>query len=371
MKVVFISTMRGWQWGGSEELWSQSAAALKSAGDEVVVCIPDWPKRARKVAELATLGIPIHTHSMGSHRSIIRRVWRKLTYDPKNAPRWFAQCRPDLVVISQGHNSGGFGWARICRDARIPYIVIVHCNSESWWFGDELNDALECYTSARKVFCVSERNLALLRLQLCDPIPDAEIVRNPFNVSCEPAPAWPGSTSGWKIACVARIDAAAKGHDLLLQTLASPIWRDRHVELNLFGSGPDEALLRKMAAALDLKNIRFRGHIPDVRKIWEENHILALPSRFEGLPLALVEAMWCARPAVVTDVGGNTELCVEGKTGFVAPAPTLEFFSSALERAWTMREMWHDMGQAARLLVEGRIPKDPVKAFCSRLRELA
>ena len=37
------------------------------------------------------------------------------------------------------------------------------------------------------------------------------------------------------------------------------------------------------------------------------NHLLVLPSRAEGTPIALVEAMICARPAVVTDVGGNVE----------------------------------------------------------------
>ena len=66
---------------------------------------------------------------------------------------------------------------------------------------------------------------------------------------------------------------------------------------------------------LQLKNVHFRGHVNDIRAIWEQNHLLVLPSRYEGLPLALVEAMWCGRPAVVTDVGGNAELCVGKRNG--------------------------------------------------------
>jgi len=95
--------------------------------------------------------------------------------------------------------------------------------------------------------------------------------------------------------------------------------------------------------------------------------MLVLPSRCEGLPLALVEAMWCSRPAVVTDVGGNAELCVDDETGFVAGAPTPGVFGQALERAWGRRHEWQFMGQQARRRAEELIPKDPVGDFCSQL----
>jgi glycosyltransferase involved in cell wall biosynthesis len=108
--------------------------------------------------------------------------------------------------------------------------------------------------------------------------------------------------------------------------------------------------------------------VANVRAIWEENHLLVLPSRYEGLPLALVEAMWCGRPAVVTDVGGNAEVCVDGETGFVAPAATLSSFSQAMQRAWDRRNEWPQLGHAARILVENQIPKDPIALFCERLK---
>lgn len=160
----------------------------------------------------------------------------------------------------------------------------------------------------------------------------------------------------------------SQGPGLLLQTLALPEWRERPVELNLFGTGVDELVLRRMADSFHLKNVYFRGHVDSVRAIWEHNHILLLPSRFEGLPLALVEAMWCGRPAVVTDVGGNAELCVDGETGFVAPAPTLASFSNALQHAWDRRAEWQQLGKAARARVEHEMPADPIGLFCEQLR---
>ena len=81
--------------------------------------------------------------------------------------------------------------------------------------------------------------------------------------------------------------------------------------------------LRRLAGMLQLDQVHFRGHVANIKEVWEQNHLLVLPSRYEGLPLALVESMWCGRPAVVTEVAGNTEVCVDNVTGFVAPAPTV------------------------------------------------
>ena len=78
------------------------------------------------------------------------------------------------------------------------------------------------------------------------------------------------------------------------------------------------------------------------------NHLLVLPSRAEGTPLALVEAMLCGRPAVITDVGGNAEWIADGRTGFVAEAASARSFGATLERAWLARADWQKMGLQAR-----------------------
>ena len=93
--------------------------------------------------------------------------------------------------------------------------------------------------------------------------------------------------------------------------------------------------------------VEFCGYVDDIRSIWQANHLLVLPSRDEGTPLALVEAMLCGRPAVVTDVGGNAEWIDDGETGFVAEAPTARSFGAALERAWLANTQWQKMGARA------------------------
>ena len=142
------------------------------------------------------------------------------------------------------------------------------------------------------VYCVSQRNLDLLTLQLAEPLPNAAIVRNPYNVALQRPLTWPEQGDPWKLACVA-LDPAAKGQDILLQIMALPKWRQRPVELNLYGQGPAEPVLRKIISTPALTNVHLRGHLFDVASIWDQNHILVLPSRYEGLPIVLVEAMWC------------------------------------------------------------------------------
>ncbi len=368
MRFAFISTMAAWPWGGSEELWSQTAISLRHAGHDVQATVVHRPQLSHNVTSLAKHGIHLETHP-SRHVGVAGRIWNKLTRKYRRSYGRVARFRPDLVIISQGHNSGGFNWANICRKASIPYVMIVHCNSENWWFDDrELDEAAAAYAGAQTVFCVSRSNLNLLRMQLSDPISNGEIVWNPYKVSPQSTPAWPPEDGRVRLACVARLDPAAKGQELLLQVLARPEWRERPVELSFFGEGPHHRALQRLAEMLQLKQVHFRGQVSDIEEIWKRNHMLVLPSRYEGLPLVLVESMWCGRPAVVTDVAGNTELCVDNETGFVSPAPTVSLLADTLERAWNRRADWPRMGQAARARAEGQIPRDPIAVFSERLK---
>jgi glycosyltransferase involved in cell wall biosynthesis len=369
MRFFFISTMRGAQWGGSEELWSQAAIQLKLEGHTVRASVLDHKTLSGKFALLAQHGIGLETHPSPSYMiGEAQHFWNRISLSYRRTYRRLRRFNPNLVVISQGYVLEEYEWARICRELGLPYVIVVQCNSELFWFGKHLSEAVANYTGARKVFCVSQRNLDQLRLQVGEPLSNLEVVWNPYNVSPESAPPWPTENGCWRLACVARMDSAAKGQDVLLQVLARPEWRDRPVELNFFGTGPDEPALRRLAVMLQVNNAHFHGHVNDIRAIWEKHHVLVLPSRHEGLPLALVEAMWCGRLAIVTDVGGNAELCVDGETGFVAPAATISCLGHALQVAWDRRKDWVNMGQAARARVESRIPRNPIGLFCERLK---
>jgi len=302
-------------------------------------------------------------------------VWHRLKkrfHLPSAESLWARRQKPDLAIVSQGGISDGLSWMEICRDAQIPFVAVVQSNGEPMWPADSLAGRLAAvYRVAHRVVCVSRGNLEMLENQLGESLPNATVAWNPYNVPVDQPPDWPAANGTWKMACVARLEPLAKGQDLLFQLFARSPWKERPVELNLYGGGDCARSLQKLAERFHLQNVHFHGHVPDVRRIWEQNHILVLPSRFEGLPLALVEAMWSARPAIVTDVAGNAEVCVDGETGFVAAAPAVGLLSETLERAWNQRHDWQRMGLVARARAEKLIPKDPVGAFCRLLQEIA
>jgi glycosyltransferase involved in cell wall biosynthesis len=88
------------------------------------------------------------------------------------------------------------------------------------------------------------------------------------------------------------------------------------VRLVLVGSGPLETELRETVAALGLEaNVLFAGSRGDVPAILPAFDVFALSSRFEGLPIALLEAMASGRACVATRVGGIPEVITDGLDG--------------------------------------------------------
>jgi len=368
MRFVFITTMVGSPWGGSEELWSQAATRLAKAGHQVAVYTDRQPPLSPKFTGLAALGITVrHPPPVRLLLGVLKA--RLLGTPGRNKElEWVRSQQPDLVVISQGGNSDGFCWMHNCREVGLPYCSIVQCNSEIAWVDDNMSEPLAAaYRGARAVYCVSRHNLQLLEWQIGEKLPHASVVWNPNNVAASSSMPWPDKSEPCRLACVARLEPGAKGQDVLFKVLAQAEWRDRPIELNLYGAGQFENVLRKMTESLQLRQVHFRGHVANVAEIWRDHHLLVMPSRQEGLPLSLIEAMSCGRPAVVTDVGGNAELCVDGETGFVASAAAAEPFGDALERAWARRAEWPMLGVAASTRVQKLVPADPVDDLCKLL----
>src|SRR5205814_4318214 len=108
-----------------------------------------------------------------------------------------------------------------------------------------------------------------------------------------------------RLACVARLNVHAKGQDVLLKTLAVKKWKARDVSLTLFGEGPHRQVLHNLARYLGLERVSFAGQVDDILSVWDRHNLWVLASRYEGLSLAVMEAMLIGRPNVVTPPGGN------------------------------------------------------------------
>jgi glycosyltransferase involved in cell wall biosynthesis len=173
------------------------------------------------------------------------------------------------------------------------------------------------------------------------------------------------------MACVGRLFPPAKGQDILLQTLALPNWRERPLQLTLVGQGPCESALRQLVVTLGLQEqVNFAGQVADIAEIWRTHHALVLPSRYEGMPLAVLEALLHGRPCILTAVAGHPEYITDGKNGFLADAPTVPLLAAAMERAWERRDVWEDLGRNAYQRAREQIPCDPGTVLARKLIDL-
>ncbi len=381
MRLAFVSTMEGTAWGGSEELWSQAAACTASLGHSVFASVKYWQACPQSVRSLQKRGVEVQFR-MEAGGSLWRRLmvtatspaaWSRQRWERR---RWLKRIRPDLVCVSDGAIGGASPWMRDCLDLHIPYVSLGQANFEGWWPSDSAAVELrEVFGKARRCFFVSNTNKQLFECQIGCPLENAEVVWNPFSVPWDASPAWPNPDQigpTLSLACIGRLDPSAKGQDLLLNVLGLPRWMGRDLRVTFYGKGSAETCLRTLASKLGVsQKVQFVGHVADIADAWKMHHALILPSRFEGLPLAVVEAMLCNRPVIATSVAGIPEVVEDNVSGFLAAAPTVPLMDEALQRAWAKRSEWNEIGTHAGKMIRKLVPQDPGQVFADILLRLA
>lgn len=375
MRLLFLSSHHGT--GASETLWIESAVKLAALGHQVSAAV-NWRKSSpERLFPLRQAGIPVRKLNLasktGSLTKLLRRFLPYEKWELAATRRTIGAFCPEMIVFSQGNDISALSFMELADGRGLPYQVVTHGVNPANWPPDDVADRLRwVFSRADRTYWVAARNITEFEHHIGARLDRAEVVRNPVKIDRGIPFAWPADDGVWRIACVARLQTRAKGHDLLLQALAAPGWRDRPVHLTFFGEGENRRGLENLARLLGLDSkVSFGGHVSQVQEIWRNHHLIAQPSRNEGMPLSLVEALMCGRPAVATDVAGHAELITDGENGFVAEAPTVKHVGQALERAWAERDRWQEMGRAAHERIRRDIPIDPATDFAGRILDAA
>jgi glycosyltransferase involved in cell wall biosynthesis len=169
------------------------------------------------------------------------------------------------------------------------------------------------------------------------------------------APAPPRDPGGLAVLVPATL-ARRKGQDVALEAFARLAARPGpSPRLWLAGSGPDHSALEARARRLGLGDAAcFLGRRSDVFALMRSADVVALPSRFEGHPLALLEAMALGRPVVAATVGGIPEIVRHGRTGLLVPPGSPDAFANAVERLRGDPTLRRRLGEAAARDVRAR-----------------
>lgn len=150
--------------------------------------------------------------------------------------------------------------------------------------------------------------------------------------------------------------APEKGFDLLLEAYARIAGSHPGWSLTILGEGPERRRLESIVRAFGLAGrVSMPGRIEDPQGQLADAHAFALPSRYEGFPNALLEAMACGLPVVAFDCpSGPAEIVTHDRSGLLVPAGDVSGFATALSRV---------MGSAADRVRLGRSAREVVVRF--------
>jgi glycosyltransferase involved in cell wall biosynthesis len=298
---------------------------------------------------------------------------RKGLADPRGWLRllaWLRKHKPDIVHAHLPHAA----W--MARAARLlvhspAFVDTIHSASTGCWtrrFGYRLTRSLPgCVVAVSHAAAESHVDAGMVNPQRLKVIyngvdmeawrpdaPNRETLRHNLGL---------GNEFVWLAA--GRIEPV-KDYPTILRAVAMLSMPARLV---IAGAGSQQQELELLAERLGVAGqVRFLGFVPDVRRWMQAADGFILTSRWEGLPIAVLEAAACELPQVATRVSGTCEAIEDGATGLLAEPGDHAGLAKAMNRLMAMpREERRSMGARARQRV---IERFSLEAALDRHEEL-
>lgn len=179
----------------------------------------------------------------------------------------------------------------------------------------------------------------------------------------EPAPLADRPPGELIVGSIGRLDPM-KAHEILLRAIAQV----EGVKAVILGEGGERYHLEQLATSLGITDrIELRGWVAQPQDYLGEFDAIVQPSRSEGFPLAIVEAMLAARPVIATPVGSVAEAVIDGKTGILVEKNHVEELAAALRRLRDDPKLRSFLGQQGRALAVAQFTVEQMTASYEHL----
>ncbi len=157
------------------------------------------------------------------------------------------------------------------------------------------------------------------------------------------------------VGIVANLNRPVKGVSYFIESIPHVISKVPSARFLIVGGGRLERELREKARALGIEPfVRFVGFQHEVERYYAMMNVSALTSHSEGLSLTLLESMAHGLPVVVTRVGGNPEVVVDGESGYLVPPGDVGAFVHRVVELLRDPDLRTRMGEAGRRRVRER-----------------
>lgn len=352
--------------GGAERCLTELAIGLHKRGDTVrVASIGKLPtgQQAALVQRLRDHGITVESANCDSpFRACAAYRWLQ---------KWFRQGRPDVVQTMLFHanvlgtlaaRSAGvpvcIGGLRVAEKHRARLVIEKHA-----------------IRRMNAVICVSRSVERFARHAFGQSIPPTHVIGNAIDVAAiDQIPAIDWTSLGWPgdakvLLFVGRLHRQ-KGLDVLVEAIEPLLIGpadNQAMRCLLVGDGPLRDEFNGIAKRLGPARFQLAGWRPDSLALIKGCRLLVLPSRYEGMPNAILEAMAAGKPVAATAVEGVAELLGDAAAGQTCPPED----PAALREL--IRRLWQDTPAAQELALMNRqraADEHPIERLTNRYREL-
>jgi len=367
MRLLLFTTQFPPDVGGVETMSWQLCRQFQAQGADVTVLAPDLAGAAEFDAGQ---NLRIKRFSLGESKTTFAKSKQK-----RNLIQILRHCiddwRPDVILCTEWDPCGYL--ASLAARRRVPYFLIAHgmeLMQIPRSFPARQSKVLlrrQTFKNARRIFAVSsftrERVLAL-----GVPGEKVSVIPNGVEVSNGSMSAGNQRNGSKRILTTVSRLVPRKGHDAVLRAMPLILEQIPNVVYRIVGSGPERDRLQALTGALQLQsNVEFYGEVGDDERerLLGECDIFLLPTRetptdFEGLGIAVLEAMQNGKPVIVTRAGGVPELVDEGRTGIVVEPDNHQALAQAILDLLKSPARAREMGANARSMVEERYRWDTI-----------
>ncbi len=354
-RLTLLLVESGTAFGGTERVVWELATRLPPARWDVRVWLSPAPGVDEMAAALEARGLPVRRVAEVDSRWDwlgMARTWRAL-----------ARERADLLHVHHVWPAADRYLAPLADSAGVPRLVVTehiegrsHSPAQRALKRSELDraDVVTAVSGAVADSLVRDYGVDRARVRVVPNGADAPDEEREARAARRLREELGAGAARPLWVCAGRLEEQ-KGQDVLLESLAEVRRHDRDFVAVLAGDGSCRAALEQRAAALGLgERVRFPGQVEDLGPLLAAADAVVMPSRWEGLPLVLLEALARGRPVVASAVGGVPEVATDGEHARLVPPGDPAVLAAALEEFHRAPEPALRLGRRGAALVRER-----------------